>query len=180
MRRGRLGHYRPSRTAQAGFSLLEFAVVVSIIAILAVIAVDRLWALRLEAERVAVAQVVGALRSALGIEVARRALEDGLGSLPELHGSNPMALLAQRPAGYAGELTAGSAGQVEGGQWYFDPVVGVLVYRARFRDAFEGLQPGSRDLWYRVVMIFTDTNGNGAYDSASERINGLDLRALAL
>lgn len=152
--------------------------VVAIVSILAVIAVDRLWALRMEAERVAVAQVVGALRSALGIEVARRALEDGLGSLPELHGSNPMALLAQRPQGYAGELTAGSAAQVEGGQWYFDPVVGVLVYRARFSDAFEDLQPGSRDLWYRVVMIFTDSNGDGAYDSASERITGLDLRAL--
>jgi len=153
-------------------------VVVSIVSILAVIAVDRLWALRLDAERVAVAQVVGALRSALGIEVARRALEDGLRSLPELEGSNPMALLAQRPEGYAGELTAGPAAQVEGGQWYFDPVAGVLVYRARFSDAFEDARPGSRELRYRVVMIFTDSNGNGAYDSASERINGLDLRAL--
>ena len=52
---------------ERGFSLLELVVVIILISVLAVFALDRLLALRFEAERIGVQSVVGALRSGLRV-----------------------------------------------------------------------------------------------------------------
>ncbi|GAB4350672.1 MAG: hypothetical protein Kow006_13670 [Gammaproteobacteria bacterium] len=162
--------------AERGFSLLELAVVVSLISILVVVAFDRIWSLRAEAERVAVAQVVGAIRSALGIEVARRVLREGVETLAELDGANPMPLLAQVPPGYRGELTDRELGSVGPGEWYFDKTRGRLGYRVRFAEAFESELSGDR-AEYRVMLRYEDRNGDRRFDRDHDSIQGLDLVA---
>lgn len=148
-------------TRNRGFTLLELVVVIAIIAVLSTIALDRLWAMQVKAEKAAMESVIGAIQSALGMKVAESLLAGDRTDLENLAGSNPMQRLAEVPNNYAGELT--DATGVLGGQWYFDLRERVLVYRvynaANFRGGamdpaqvrfavrldIEALRPGKRD-----------------------------------
>lgn len=147
---------------------------VCLVAVLVTIAINRIWRLRVEAERVAVAQVVGAIRSAVGIEVARRVLREGVDSIAQLDGGNPMDLLAQLPPGYRGALVNPDPGQLVPGDWYYDERERVLVYRVRFPEAFDSAQHQMRAV-YRLTLKFDDRNRDGRFNRGSDTIYGLDL-----
>ncbi len=167
-------HARTVAGGQRGFSLLELTVVVCLIAILVVVAMDRIWSLRIEAERVAVAQVVGTLRSALGLELARRVVHGGVATIAELDGGNPMELLAQQPSGYRGvRMEQGSEG-IDPGEWYFDAGAHVLVYRVRFAEAFVSAAGDDRAV-YRLTLKYRDRDGNGRFEPNKDAVYGLDL-----
>src|SRR3989338_8292128 len=87
-----------------GFSLFELLVVIVIVSILMVIAISRLLALQVDAERVVMESTVGALRSGLGIKVAESIVKQKVATLPVYEGSNPMNLLAEVPGNYLGEM----------------------------------------------------------------------------
>ncbi len=160
---------------QGGFTLFELAIVVAIVSILAILAIDKIWALRMDAERAAVAQVVGSLRSALGLEVASRAVRNSLHSVPELEGTNPMKLMAQGPPGYLGDLEQVDAALLDGGQWYFDAANGALVYLVRFRGSFETTLQAPQRLRFRIVLRYEDVDESGRFEPARDRVHGLDL-----
>ena len=80
-----------------GFSLFELLVVIVIISVLVVIAISRLLALQVDAERVVMESTVGALRSGLGIKVAESIVKQKVSALPAYEDSNPMNLLAEVP-----------------------------------------------------------------------------------
>ena len=107
-----------------------------IISLLIAAALERLWPLQVDAERVAMEQVAGSLRSALGIRVAELLLKDDVAGLRALEGSNPMDQLSELPRNYRGALRGTNPATVEGGTWYFDAANGVLVYRVRNADYF--------------------------------------------
>ncbi len=169
----------PSGFRQPGFTLLELAIVVCIICVLTVFAIDKIWALRTEAERAAVAQIVGALRSALGIETARRFVREGLPSVSELEGSNPMDLLAQRPNGYVGETDAPDPAAYSGGDWYFDTGDGTLSYKVRFHGSFLSAAGAQAWLRFRVVLRYRDLNASGLFEPGVDEISGLDLARIS-
>ncbi len=163
-----------SRPGQHGFTLLELVVVIILISILGLFALDRFWSLRVAAERAAVQQVVGNIRSALGLEVARYALENRLAELPLLDGSNPMLLLAQTPAGYLGEITPDPAAVVEG-SWYFDPASKTLNYRMIYAENSAARRNEPAGARFRITLIYRDRNHNQRFDPGFDAISGLDL-----
>jgi prepilin-type N-terminal cleavage/methylation domain-containing protein len=134
---------------QAGFTLLEMAIVIALVILLFLVAFDRLLPLRGRAEAAHVQQVVGTLRSNLGLTVAERVVSEGLDSLNELAGIDPMTLLAEPPRNYAGALKATDA--VEPGTWYFDPRKGLLGYRVEFTGTL-GDAEGTASLHWRVTV----------------------------
>lgn len=166
----------PTRAGQ-GFTLLELAVVVSVIAVLVAVAAQRLWQLRIEAERVAVARVVGGLRSALGLEAVERAVHGGLEGLHALHGTDPMALLAQAPHNYVGALPDPDPAGIDPGRWYFDRSQGLLVYRVLFDEHFRSPLEGPARIRFKLAFQFTDNNANGTFDGDVDGVRGLDLVA---
>jgi general secretion pathway protein G len=129
-------------------------VVVALIAILATIALDRLWALRVDAERVAMAQMLGTLRSALGMKVAEYLARGDLTGLRQLEGSNPVELLAEIPENYRGAWPGPEPGSIPGGSWYFDSTNGTLVYRVYHAEEFHSPLPGPPRARFRVEVLY--------------------------
>ncbi len=123
---------------ERGFTLLELVVVITVIAVLLMVAIDHLWILQKEAEATAMEQVLGSLRSALGMKVASDLVNDDIADLRRLAGSNPMRVLAQTPRNYLGAFDGANPAGVSGGHWYFDRHSRMLIYRVRNQDYFSG------------------------------------------
>lgn len=138
---------------QAGFTLLELVIVVILVAVFFVVAIDRILPLRGDAEAAHVAGTVGALRSALGIEVSGVLLHGGVDAVEALAGSNPMRLLAERPDNYLGAMDGVDPAVLPKGAWYFDTGTGELVYLVRHTEYFRSDLPGEPRLAYRVELV---------------------------
>jgi general secretion pathway protein G len=162
-----------------GFSLLELVVVIVIISILLTVAVSRLLALQVDAERVAMETVAGTLRSAIGIKVAEHIVRHDVAGLKGLEGSNPMDRLAELPRNYLGELDGPDLSRLEDGNWYFDSRSRVLVYLVRNKGFFtSGLGDPPR-AGFAIRLVYADRNGNGVFDQGVDSIEGLRLVAVS-
>lgn len=169
---------RQCRTVQHGFSLLELVIVVILVTLLFLFAFDRLMPLRGQAEGTQVASVIGAMRSALGMEVAERIVDQGPEAIADLKGANPMTLLQQRPGKYLGERSEEDNQDIPGGAWYFDPGRGVLHYRVRFPRYLEGEPKPPVDLSWKVRLQYEDEEQTGRYDPDTDSVRGVTLAPL--
>lgn len=184
-------HHTPRR--QSGAGLFELVVIVILIVTFVLVAVDRIWRYRIHAEEAGVAHVVGSLRSALGIEVARRVAQGRVNTIAELHHSNPIQLLiqpegeatpygivaGQPPRNYLGELTDIKEQDIAPGNWYFHSDTGTLVYRVLFDQNFETSLIGPAQIRYRLERRYNDLNNNGRFDPGSEHLTGIYLHSAA-
>jgi prepilin-type N-terminal cleavage/methylation domain-containing protein len=160
-----------------GFTLLELVVVVIIISIAAVIALQHLMAVRVDAERAAITRMVGNLRSGIGMHVARSVLDDNWAAIAALDGANPMALMAQVPDSYLGELSAPDPSTVAAQRWYFDSGQGLLVYRVQFGEYFESTLDTPARARFKLKLLYADKNGNGRFDRGVDEFDGAELVA---
>lgn len=159
----------------AGFTLVELAIALLVIAILAAVALQKLWSFQAEAERTTLENTVGGLRSALGINVAGYIAKDDLRGIQVLVGSNPMDLLSESPKNYRGALDGEPA--VEDGEWYFDRKRGELAYRVRNTDVFRGGSGLPAEARFAVKPVYEDRNRNGRFD-AGDMFYGVRLEAV--
>jgi len=146
--------------------------------VLLVVAIDRLLALRFEAERATVQTVLGALRSALYIEFAAAAAKGEIKRMDTARGSNPMLHLAEKPEGYAGEFYGPEPKVFEPGTWYFDLRDRTLVYVVRFPQQFVTPLAGPPRLRVVVEPDYDDTDSNGRFDPGRDPVRGLKLMPL--
>ncbi len=158
-----------------GFSLLELVIVIVIISVLLVLAISRLLALMVDAERVTMETVAGTLRSAIGMKVAESIVKSKVADLGTYEGSNPMALLAETPQNYLGELDGADPAKLEDGNWYFDKRDKTLVYLVRNKGFFVGGQANPPRARFAVRLVYSDRNGNGVFDQGKDVIEGLRL-----
>ena len=159
---------------QSGFTLLELVVVIIVISILGLFAIDRVWSLRAAAEQASVKQVVGTIKSALGLEVARLALEGKMSNVAKLEKTNPMLLLSQTPENYLGVKTD-SSHTTEPGTWYFDKNQKALIYNVTYSENFKTTLKGTPRIRYRIKLIYNDRNKNKRFDVRYDSIAGLNL-----
>ncbi len=170
---------RAGRRASRGFTLLELVIVICVIGLLTVIGARRLLALRVEAERAALTQVVGGLQAAVSLEMLSRVSRGEDDALADLADSNPMDLLVEPPWSYLGELDGPDPARVKPGRWYFDRRSGQLVYRVRYADRFRSALPGPARAAFRVELVWDDRNGNGRFDPGVDGVAGARLRRVA-
>jgi prepilin-type N-terminal cleavage/methylation domain-containing protein len=116
--------------AQHGFSLLELAAAVAVVAILAGALLDRILYYQEQAEKVAMEQTVGIIRSALHLQFANLVAKGHSKDIPALAEQNPMNWLAEKPKNYAGEFYSIPSEDVVLGHWYFDARQKNLIYFA--------------------------------------------------
>ena len=166
------------QSGHRGFSLIELLVVVLIVSILMVVAISRLLALQVDAERVVMESTVGAVRSALGIKVAELIVKQKVSALPAYESKNPMSLLAEVPKNYLGEMEATDPHALEKGSWYFDKPSQALVYLVDNTGYFSGGVDDPPRARFKFRVVYTDTNGNGVFDNGVDPIEGLRLAAI--
>lgn len=175
----RVGSGRRSyRLRRDGFSMLELLVVIVIIAVLFTVAVSRLLALQVDAERVTMETIAGNLRSALGIKVAESIVKQNVRGLASLEGTNPMDRLAEVPVNYLGALDNPDIGALEDGNWYFDTRSRSLVYLVRNKSFFEGGLSDPPRARFAIRLVYADRNSNGRYDADVDAVEGLRLAVL--
>lgn len=158
---------------QRGFTFLELIAVIIIVSILALFAFDRVWSLRAAAEQASVAQVVGNIKSALGLEVVRFALQGKMAAIAELENTNPIPLLAQAPTSYLGEKENGNV--TDKGSWYFDKKNKLLIYNVAYEEGFKTTLKGLPRIRHKITLIYNDNNNNNQFDIGYDNIYGLDF-----
>jgi hypothetical protein len=114
-----------------GISRLEFALIVSLVGVLALALTNRLLETEREAERLEVALTVRNIGVGLKLAVSERIMHGQEERLAELLERNPVDFLDHQPRGY------GSAPGTPG-RWQFDPDRRVLSYRPIRPEAFVG------------------------------------------
>jgi prepilin-type N-terminal cleavage/methylation domain-containing protein len=140
---------------QGGFTLLEFAVVVLVSAIVSVVALNRFEHYREQAEITAARQVVAALRTSLEVRAAQLASKGREQDLRRLAADNPINLLSWKPANYLGEYYAPEPKQIGQSGWVFDPRDKTLVYLPKNTESFTFST--SRLLKFKVEFVRTNS-----------------------
>jgi prepilin-type N-terminal cleavage/methylation domain-containing protein len=163
--------------AKRGFTLLELVIVIGIVALLVAFAIERLLALRVEAERATLQQVVGGLRAAVATKALSLITSGRDSELARLQGSNPMDDLLETPLGYLGEYDAPEPVEIPPGSWYFDRGHRLLVYRVRYGARFSSPLGDPARARFRVVVSYDDRDGSGTFDPDTDGFGGARLAA---
>lgn len=155
-----------------GHSLLEFAIVVSVFALLLAVALDKLGFYQQAGEQASVQALQINLRAALAGQVMTLQARGRESEMAALAGANPVRWLERPPAGYAGELSAAQAAGLAAGSWYFDPVLHVLVYVRNKQET--GLNNAAGNVCFRVeLQRLPEKNANA--ESTPVHQTGLEL-----
>ena len=164
---------------QRGFTLFELAVTVAIIGVLAGVLLSRVRLYQEEAERVAMENVVGVLRSALAMKAGQMVAQGRQHELSKLITVNPMDLLAQKPANYIGEFNTPQKEKISRGNWYFNRKKLLLVFIARTGASFQVSDPKQFQLKFEVLRDMDGANGpKTAETSQSTTIEGIVLNQI--
>ena len=137
-----------------GFTLLELVVVVSIIALLAGLLVERVGYFSERAEKAAMEGTLSVLRAALHLQAASLIAKDRIEDLRALANGNPMDWLAGQPRNYLGAFDGTPPVMPDGGNWFFDSRSRMLVYRVYRTRHFVPARAGDNAIRFRVVVEF--------------------------
>lgn len=148
--------------SQKGFTLIELVVVMVILALLAAVAVPKFLDLQKQAEAASVKKVLGNLRSALSLRVARGLVNSEDLSLLATGASNQLLimedLLSNKPETYTGVEGANIAIK---GAWYDYGANNDLVYVLKNSDIVTASQAqgGEQKLRFHIVVIQETIDG---------------------
>jgi general secretion pathway protein G len=166
------------RRSRWGFTLVELLVVVCIVALLALQLNRRLQILLVEAEHASAEHLIGAVRSAVALEVARLVLHGDAERLRALLDTNPMERLAEKPGNYLGELDGPNPAAVEGGHWYFDRIRHELVYRVQYERYVNTKLGGPPRIRFKYRLVIADSISNEGYEPSRTAVRGLTVHAV--
>jgi hypothetical protein len=136
-------------------------VVISIIAVLAGIFLNRVWFYQEMAEKAAMEQVAGALQSALTLQYGSLLTHGKEGEANQLATKNPMSWLAKKPVNYAGEFFDPTPQAVAAGNWFFDLKSRELVYLVDHGEYFTPGKDGNKWVRYRVNLLYESMLAEG-------------------
>ncbi|MBF0218422.1 MAG: hypothetical protein HQL49_02670 [Gammaproteobacteria bacterium] len=154
----------------------EFILLALLFTLFVYIALDRIWDLRIEAERSHVSWSFGSMQSALATTVMARIASGRIETLNQLGGSNPFSLMTNLPPTYLGELSSPSLADLPPRSWYFDRDRGELIYRIGEEEAFPALFNSEPLLRFYIYFAYQDIDGDGLYDPLLDQFTTIELR----
>jgi len=158
----------------AGLTLIELVIVIGIIGVLSAVLLERLRFYQEAAEKAAMENNVGALKSALQLRVAALLVRGEERNIESLASANPFGWLMEPPPGYRGEFRAPQP-VVPRGSWYFDATRNEIVYVPDLDGHLERLADGSKRLRFRVRLDFEPTDPG----SEHKRISGMRIEPVS-
>ena len=164
-----------SHIRQRGFTFLELVVVISIISILAVVALNYYYKLLVDVERTSMEHDLGVMRSAVSMQVAGHFAAGNMAGLKDLEDSNPMELLAEKPNNYLGVISHYRLDDIEKGSWFYDSQKNVLVYLVRNQLYFETELQDPARIYFKIFPVYSDRKQKSGI---KKYISGLTLRSL--
>ncbi len=146
-----------------GFTLIELVVVIVAVALLASIAAERMLRYAEQAEKSAMEQTIGAMKSALSLRFAALFLAGRKDGISGLGSENPMDWLAERPPGYQGALHKPDPRALERPGWYYDPASKELVYLPLRTRHLAGRAAMEDRIRFRIVVQLSPDEKAGGY-----------------
>lgn len=144
-----------------GFTLIEFVVVVIVIAVLAGVFLTRVPIYQEQAEKAAMQQVEGAVQSALvlryGALMSRGAINEK--ELGILTSDNPIKWLQSTPLNYRGEFYDPIASDFPLGGWVFDLKSRDLIYVLDQHDSFKPAADGQAWIRFHTQLAYEPALG---------------------
>ena len=165
-----------SSSKQRGFTLLELAVVVTIISVLAVFALNYYYKLLVDVERTSMEHNLGVMRSAISMQFAGYYVAGNMAGLKDLVGSNPMDLLAEKPSNYLGVISHYKFEDIEKGSWFYDSKEQTLLYLVRNQLYFETDLAEPARARFKIYPVYSDRAKEG---SKIKYLSGLTLKEMA-
>ena len=155
---------------QTGFTLLELAIVIMFISILASIFVNRMQRYQELAEKTVVEATVANMRSGLRYRIAELMINGQMNEMGSLSRENPMSWLKAPPSNYLGQIAQTSQQRIPPGSWYYDQRRHELIYLLQHSRYFKPGPDGQKVIRFRVL---TSTQKQAANNSA--RVEGISL-----
>jgi general secretion pathway protein G len=141
--------------AQAGSSLVEFAVCIALFGVFVAVFLERGLYYQEQAEKTAMEMTVENMRTSLRYRIADLMLASRMSEIPTLADENPMGWLAEKPANYLGELDMPPGDQAKG-NWYYDKKRRELVYLVNNRRHFVPSTYRDFTVRYRLMPILPE------------------------
>lgn len=145
---------KTSLRGQKGFTLIELVVVMVIVALLSAVAVPKFIDLQKQAEAATVKKVLGNVRSALSLRVARALVDSEDLATLAYNGTAPLDpmndLLSNKPESYLGVFAANQTGD---GAWFDRSVGHWLMYNLKNEDIITGGYNGNTMIIHRIETV---------------------------
>lgn len=158
-----------------GFTLFELILAIIVVALAAGVLFGRVLFYQEMAEKTAMEQTVGGLRSALTIQLSGLMARGRMEEIPKLESVNPMVLLTRLPENYVGEYY-GTPSDVSAGNWYFDLKSRELVYLVRHGMHFQSAEKGGKTMRYRISLVYNDWLQTAGGMQAGKEPGGITLQ----
>jgi prepilin-type N-terminal cleavage/methylation domain-containing protein len=149
-----MGNTKPARASEAGFSLVEFVVVVVVVSIMSAVLLERVKFYQEHAEKATMEATAAAVQAGMHLRMAGYLAAGRIREVQLLTTQNPIDWLARKPDNYAGAFDRLGAEEVPEGSWYFDLSDKTLVYRVRYGRAFVSDADGSKEVHYRAHIEY--------------------------
>ena len=164
-----------ARIGKNGFTLFELIVVIIIVSVLAWSFLGRFLTLQEAAEKAAMEYTVGAIRSALNIQLAGLMTRGRMQDLPLLAAENPFNFLSGKQKNYVGEFYDAQIADIPRGSWYFDLKHKQLVYLVWRGTHFVPDAQGNKWVRFQVNLVYNDALRGAALSPATKEIGGITL-----
>jgi len=166
------------RGEKAGFTLLEFAVVAAMLAILATILLNRLAYYQEVAEKMNMETTAATLKSALFLKVAEYMTAGQKIEYEQLARENPMDWLETKPPNYAGAFNGPPPGAPPRGTWYFDRAGRMLVYQLNHGRYFVPDRRGLKQVRFRFTLFYGGIQSGEGLGDSPRQASGITLTAV--
>jgi hypothetical protein len=149
----------------AGFTLFEMVVTICTIAILYMIAEQRINDLPAAAERASFQGVLEQIKTGVTLAMVSNMARGSAGATQGLEGTNPMDYLLEKPSNYLGELAVVDDTLRRRNAWYFERRSGDLVYVVGGNSiddvlvTIAGMQVNMGQIRFRIENLYDSGQG---------------------